>query len=99
MLEFDVLFNCCGKEVIINATKDMKFAELALKFMDKFGIIANDQPLFIYNSMRIPTDCCSLVGELKIRMSSRIYVFLESKTHINTKISKYMTKILVILFF
>ena len=76
MLEFDVLFNCCGKEVVINATKNMKFAELALKFMDNFGIITNDQPTFIYNSMRIPTDCCHSLGEIKIRMSSRIDVIL-----------------------
>jgi hypothetical protein len=77
MLEFDVLFNCYGKEVIINATKDMKFAELALKFMDEFGIITDDQPLFLYNSMLIPTDCCKSLDELKIRKSSRIVVFVK----------------------
>ena len=75
MLEFDVLFNCLGKEVIIKATKDMMFAELALKFMDVLEIITDDQPEFIFNSMKIPMDCCKSLDELKIKMSSRIEVF------------------------
>ena len=76
MLEFDVFFDCYGKEVIINATKNMNFADLALKFIDEFGIITDDQPTFIYNSYRIPMDCCKSLDELKIRMSSRIYVLI-----------------------
>jgi len=93
VLEFDVLFNCCGKEVIINATKNMMFAELASKFMDKFGIITDDQPKFIYKNISIPTDCCLSLGELKIRMSSIIYVPLYRDTYNIPKIS------IVILFF
>jgi len=75
----------------------MKFAELALKFMDKFGIIANDQPLFIYNNMKIPTDCCESLGEIKIRISSRIHVILQRKFYDISKID--LAKISVILFF
>ena len=70
------MFNCCGKEVIINVTKDMMFAELALKFMDKFGIIPDDQPVFICDSKRIPMDSCKSLDELKIRISSRIDVVI-----------------------
>jgi len=91
------LFNCRGKEVIINATKDMKFSELALKFMDNFGIITNDQPLFIYNSMRIDIDCCKSLGELEIRIPCRIDVFICRKFYDILKID--LAKISVILFF
>ena len=52
------------------------FAELALKFMDKFGIIPDDQPVFICDSKRIPMDSCKSLDELKIRISSRIDVVI-----------------------
>ena len=54
----------------------MMFAELALKFMDKFGTNTDYQPTFLFNSKFIPMDSCKSLDELKIRESSAIEVFL-----------------------
>lgn len=79
MLKFNVSFYCCGKQVIIHATKDMMFAELALKFMDKFGINIDVQPIFIYNSKQIPMGCFKSLDELKIEMPSTIDVIISNR--------------------
>ena len=73
-----IIVNFCliDKFIFIQASKDMLFAELAMKFMQEKGISIEDQPIFIYNSLRIKLDSCKTLRELNIRDHSKIDVVI-----------------------
>ena len=64
------------QSIFMQATGDMMFAELALKYYQKTGITNEDQPQFIFNSQSIPTDSCRTLDDLKIRDGARIDVVI-----------------------
>ena len=87
------------QSIFVQATGDMMFAELALKYFQKTGVSNEDQPQFIFNSQSIPTDSCRTLTELNIRDGAKIedYIIKEitpkdknnnDKLYLNTNIKK-----------
>ena len=73
----NVMFNRNGSFIMMQATSNMMWAELALKYTQKVGInVERDQPKFIFNSAELVIDSCKELSELGIRDSSRIEVVL-----------------------
>ncbi len=64
------------QSIFMQATGDMMFAELALKYYQKTGITNEDQPQFIFNSQSIPGDSFRTLNELNIRDGARIDVVI-----------------------
>ena len=72
----NVCFIKSGQPINIQATSDMMFAELALKYFQKTGVKPEDDPKFIFNSQELVTDSCKTLDDLHIIDGARIEVVI-----------------------
>ena len=61
---------------LLQATSNMMFAELVMKYFQKTGITMDDQPQFLFNSQSIPYDSCKSLEDLKLRDGAKIDVVI-----------------------
>ena len=75
MSHIKVIFIRNGRNIILEATDDMMFAELVLKFARKEGInFSEDEVKFLFNSRELKTDSYKSLAEIGIRNMTRIDV-------------------------
>ena len=65
-----------GQRVSVQTTSDAMFAEIALKFCNKAGIMGNDQVKYIYNNEELKIESPKTLAELNLRDGSKIEVVM-----------------------
>ena len=73
----NVFFIINGRSIMVQGQSDMKFSDLATKFITKAALKPEDQPKFIFNSVQIPPNSTQTLKQLSINNSTKIDVFME----------------------
>jgi hypothetical protein len=74
----NIIFNCQGKTISVQATANTRICDLAKSFCNKGGYV-NKDPAFLINSKRIESNETKTLKELNINNQARIDVFFTSE--------------------
>ena len=74
----NLIFVLNGQRVMIQATSKDLFAEVALRYMQKTDLKAEQNPKFFYNSAELKLDAAKTLEEYHITPQSNIDVVLSS---------------------